>query len=145
MEWAALVSNTSLDSGDIYRLLRRTVELLKQVSYICMVYSLLYTLYLVVRHLSADAPHCRAAQAGLLYFLLATLYFIVGSPSATACAAPSSCSSGYRCSYALCSILCTFVLYTWYSSRSTRSARGAPKTSRPPRTRSGATTATPTG
>ena len=31
-EWAALLSNTSLDAGDVYRILRRTMELLRSVS-----------------------------------------------------------------------------------------------------------------
>ena len=30
-EWTALMSNTSLDPGDVFRILRRTVELLRQV------------------------------------------------------------------------------------------------------------------
>ena len=30
--WSRLVANTSLDGGDIYRILRRTVELLRAVS-----------------------------------------------------------------------------------------------------------------
>ena len=31
-EWAHLLSNTSLDAGDIFRILRRTIELLRSVS-----------------------------------------------------------------------------------------------------------------
>ena len=31
-EWGALVANTSLDSGDIYRILRRTMELLRSIT-----------------------------------------------------------------------------------------------------------------
>ena len=31
-EWGALLSNTSLDGGDIFRIFRRTIELLRCVS-----------------------------------------------------------------------------------------------------------------